>query len=251
MRFLIILSLFFPLVSNCQFTIIPTGTSESLTDFYVENDFILIMGGSNYLGKCHGECDDLMQFNSPTPAGYSQKDLSLIDTSTFGMISFTLFPHHGIVFITEDGGSSWIEILDTSDYYFSNSVMFNRDTGSVVSTFYESLSTGDFGANWQNVSHGLVISSELMRLNDSVAIMGTLEDFNYTTDKGQSWQTDAGFVQSPPRAFSANNLDTIYAVCAGNTGVYLTYTFDLLGSNWVDVWVPEFYPEGIYVKNWD
>ena len=63
MRFLIILSLFFPLVSNCQFTIIPTGTSESLTDFYVENDFILIMGGSNYLGKCHGECDDLMQFN--------------------------------------------------------------------------------------------------------------------------------------------------------------------------------------------
>lgn len=233
-----------------QFTIIPTGTINNTGEINRIDDFILINFPGGDLAKCYGDCDNLIYLNAPGSPGYLTDNVTLLDTNTIYMLSFVGFPHHGLVFKSEDGGSSWETLLDTTNMLLTDFIMFDTINGFVAKSFYVSLLTADDGQTWSAGSHPLVICETSLKINDSTAIIGVNEHVSITTDKGLSWQGD-GFPQSHPRAFFAKNLDSIYAITYGVTGIFFAHTFDLPAQGWTKRTIPDFDPYGLFVKTKD
>ncbi len=233
-----------------QFTIIPTSTTSSITEIQKEGDFVLINGIDGYLAKCYGDCDELFNLTVVGDFDYKRDNLHLIDTSTFYMTSQTDFPHHGYVFKSVDGGYSWETLLDTNDILFEGFVMFDTLNGFLISSLYNALSTADEGGNWADDYYPLLTISTSLKINDSTAILGVLEDIRYTTDKGDSW-SGTSFVQSSPVDFYATSLDSVYAVTIGGVGQFFSYNFALGESAWQNENISDFLPLGLHVKSVD
>lgn len=251
MRFTIVIAfLINQIVGFSQFTIIPTSTSSSITEIQKDGDFVLINGIDGYLSKCYGDCNELINLSVVGDFGYNRDNLHLIDTSTFYLTSHTDFPHHGYIFKSIDGGYSWETMLDTSDVLFESFVMFDTANGFLISSLYNALSTANGGEYWVDDYYPLPTISTSLKINDSTAIIGVLEDIRYTTDKGNSW-SGTSFVQSSPLDFYAPSLDSIYAVTVGGIGQFLSYNFALGESAWQNKSINDFLPFGLHVKSPD
>lgn len=230
-----------------QHTIIPTGTVSPIHEIEFAGDSILILGKDGFFAKCNGDCSELINRTTPGYAGYSRNDLMVLAPDTYYLISHKDFPHHGYVLKSENGGDSWEVVLDTNDILFTSFFMFDESYGSIITTFYRSILTSNSGETWTEESHGLIGSSASLKINDSTAVMGVTEDFNFTTDKGVTWQSTS-FPQSPPTSFFAEHPDSIFAVTYGGTGCFFTYCFSPGESSWTKENITDFIPLGLYVR---
>lgn len=233
-----------------QHTIIPTGTDSPIHEIEFAGDNVLILGKDGFFARCNGDCSELTNLTTPGYTGYSRNDLMVLDPETYYLISHKDFPHHGYVLKSGNGGDTWEEVLDTNDILFTGFFMFDENYGSVITTFYRSVITTNSGETWAEKSHGLIGSSASLKINDSTAVMGVTEDFNFTTDKGMTWQSTS-FPQSPPTSFFAEHPDSIFAVTYGGTGCFFTYCFAPGKSVWTKKNISGFIPFGLYVKGLD
>jgi photosystem II stability/assembly factor-like uncharacterized protein len=247
------LSLFLILVQssiycNGQFSIIPTGTDNTLNEIERNEAYVLVNGLQGYLARISLESGELTPLTTLNPFGYTQKGLHLIDADHYYLSSSKGFPHRGFIFESHDLGTTWHEIYDTTEMLFNNFVMFDSLHGCITSTFYRTINTANGGLSWNVYTDGLIGTSAIKRVNDSSAVMGITEKFRYTTDYGVNW-SGSSFVQSVPRAYFAPKIDSIFAVTYGVTGVFFTYSLNLFEWGWNKKNIPDFEPFGLYVKS--
>lgn len=244
-----IISLFLcNVLTIAQHEIIPTETDAPISEIELDGDKVLILGKDGYFVSCTGDCTELTELTNPGFSEYSRNSLTVLNPDQYYLVSHKDFPHHGYVLKTDNGGESWEVLLDTTDLLFTGFFMFDEDNGSIITTFYRSIMTSNSGIAWTEGSHGLIGSSASLKVNDSSAVMGITEDFNYTTDKGVTWLSKS-FPQSPPTSFYANHPDSVFAVTYGGTGTYFTYCLDIEESGWIKKEIDHFIPFGLYVKS--
>lgn len=232
-----------------QFTQIPTGTNLSIFELSVKDDYVLL-GGSPYLANCTGDCDSVNIMSTPTLAGHSQRGSQVLDSNHLYLSSHQNGgQYQTIIFGSSDGGQNWNQLIDTTGSPYNDLFVFDTSSISIIHKFYTSFYTLDGGITWGDSDHNLIISSASCKVNDSTSILGTTSSIRYTKNKGQTWSSNS-FVQSAPRAFFANSLDSIYAVSYGGNGVFFSYAFNIeTGGNWVHKFMPGWSPYDIYVKS--
>jgi len=245
-----ILFLFSVTFVSAQYTVISSFCESEYMELQMTDDVLYILGNDGYFGKLNDSKDGIIELTSPGLMGYTRENLHVIHPDSIYVSSHKDFPHHGYILESTDGGVTWNEILDTTDILFTEFIMFTPDQGAVITTFYRSLLTSNNGLNWEEDNHGLIGSSASLRINDSTGIIGITEDFNLTTNGGESWESSS-FVQSVPQAFYAENKDSIFAVTNGVTGVFFSYTMNFGESAWVNRSIPDFSPRGVCVKAMD
>lgn len=229
------------------YNIIPTNTTNNIGQIEREEDFILINFPQGELAKCYGQCDELIYLNSPGISGYITDNLNMIDTSTFYLLSFVGFPHHGLVYQSLDGGNTWNTLLDTTDKLLTDLIVFDTVL-FVTRSNYGAMFSNDNGASWNVGVNPLIYPTAHIKLNDSTAIIGTTEHTSISTDRGQSWD-GLGFTQAAPRAFHATHLDSMYAISTISSGVYFSYRFGSTPGYWYENFIPDLDPYGIFAKN--
>jgi len=150
----------------------------NIGEIHKKGDFIIVNGPAGFLAKCYGGCDYLTNLTVPDFTGYYSDKISLIDTNNIYLISHVGFPHYGYVFKSEDVGNSWVALYDTTDFLFTDFMMFDTLNGFVLSTFYKSVMTNNDGAVWATGVHPLIITSASLKINDSTAIIGANRQVN-------------------------------------------------------------------------
>lgn len=72
-------------INNCysQYTIIQTGSETNLTQIKKSENTIIINGVNNYLVKCSGDCDQLIQIPPNSPINTDSRNLNVLDSSTY------------------------------------------------------------------------------------------------------------------------------------------------------------------------
>lgn len=233
-----------------QFTIIPTYSESDRFEVQMVNGVVFILGNDGYFAKLNETYDEIIPLVSPGMAGFTRDNLNVLNQDTIYVSCHKDFPHHGYVMESTDGGESWSNILDTTDILFTDLLMFDSNHGVVITTFYRSLLTVNNGEDWTEGYHGLIGSSASYKLNDSTGMIGISDDFNITTDKGESWEV-SGFIHSTPQAFYSKHKDSIYAVTYGGDGVFFAYIHNFGEEAWIERSIPDFEPRGVNVKNTD
>lgn len=236
--------------SYSQYSIIPTGTTTAIHELYKNGNTVFINGVNNFLAKCNDNCDDLVPLNPPGPLNYYNGHLNVLDTNTIFIASFfATSPYHAIISKSINGGQSWIAVLDTISEDFFIRGLFVFDTNNIVLpvSIYNTFVSSNGGSSWlQGAQHNMLAPATAMKINDSTAIMGSLENFSITFNKGISWE-GTGFIQSSPTDFFANSSDSIYAVTDSGIGTYFSYIFGSPQTNRVDKQIPMMDPQGVFV----
>ena len=253
-QFLSVLFLLFVMVNGySQHSIITTNTITDITRIKKVDNVVVINGRNNFFAKCYDNCDQLITLQPAGPFNYNNNYVNVIDTNTFYVSSFVASnPYHAIVSKTNDGGQTWIPVLDTLSMEFFTVGLFVFDTNNIAlcSTQGRTFVTNNGGDNWETgPQNGMPIVSGSFRINDSTAIIGVQERLRITTDKGSSW-IGGSFLQANPSSFYAVTIDSIYMVSSGMAGTYFNYIFDQPFSS-IDKNIPMMDPIGLYVVSKD
>ncbi len=233
-----------------QHELISTGTTTTIHELNRNGNTVFINGVNNYFAKCTDNCDDLVPLNPPGPLNYYNGHLNVLNTNIIYIASFLpASPYHAIISKSTNGGQNWTTVLDTISEDFFVRGLFVFDTNNLVLpvSIYNTYVSSNGGNDWlQGAQHNMLAPATSMKINDSTAIMGSLERFSITMNKGGSWQ-GTGFIQSSPTDFFANSFDSIYAVTESGIGSYFCYIFGTPQTDRVDKQIPMMDPKGVYV----
>lgn len=213
--------------ANAQYTVIPTSTTFDI--FEIEkfgNDFY-VNSYDGYLGKYSYGSGGVDVLTSPNVSwDYIQRFLNVIDTNQLLITSHHQTMHIGYVFKSDDGGNSWITILDSTQYYIKGMIAFDSLKVSVPSINYDILRTSNGGLSWsvQNLT-GLIVVSAQYKLNDSVAYIGVLERMSYTQDAGETW-SGISYNQKSPTSIFALNTDSLFVTTYHQYYAHFCYNFN-------------------------
>lgn len=239
-------------INNCysQYTIIQTVSETNLTQLKKSENTIIINGINNFLVKCSGDCDQLIQIPPNSPINTDSRNLNVLDSSTYFLtyLNTGIQPYNAIITKTNDGGLTWNNILDTlsNDFYVCGLIPFDTNHITLLSSQNRTFNTENNGVSWsQGPSHGMPISTASLRINDSTAIAGVNQLLRITYDQGNSW-IGSLYLQADPLQFSAKSIDSIYFVSAGLSGTYLSYFFGDFTSR-IDKPINIIEPTGLYV----
>ena len=228
---------------TAQIQIVNSQTTDMLVSLHSIDTVVYIAGSYDYVAKCAKGCDQIIPLNL-SGLNYQRLTFSPVSADTIYALSTNYFPHNALFFQSNDGGANWILKWDTSGVFMDYLTMFNSKDGFIPSTSHKAFKTNNAGLTWHYVSNPLIIISAKSKLNDSTLGMGISERFCISYNKGEDWTCNS-FVQSNPRDFHFLSDSVFYAVSAGATGRYFSFSMDA-GKNWVDQTIFGIDPYGVY-----
>lgn len=243
---------FIQLVTNytfAQYEVIPTGTTIDIDEIEKFGDNVVIMGNTQFLVKCSGDC---LNLQSILPAGmeipFGNRSLIVTDTNKYYFLNMnSMLPSmYSKLYTTSDGGQSWNVHVLPNFFVTSNLLVFD-------SSYYLALDdnqgiyTLDGGMNWlQGTTLPFVTVASSFCINDSTAVVGGFQKIAYTTNRGVNWTTDE-YIQASPLNYASTDLDSLYFVSNSAVNGTLSFIFNPDLSNRIDRVIPKTLPIGIYV----
>ncbi len=247
----IILLLLLPFFGWVQHSIIPTGTILDIQQLEVKDGHVFANSSQGYLSTCTGDCDDLVSLSCPNVAPfYYQSFLNVIDSNELFVTSFRGLNHPGYIYRSSDGGTSWNEILDTTNLFFQRLLVFDTSNISLVNSWYNSIYTSNGGNNWTSSSHSQIVITAATVVNDSTAFIAEPSGMQITTNRGITWGGLGGGAYGEVKDVFAFSPDSIIAVSTANSGNEFSYNFSWGNVMWTNEFL-NYKPYALCVKSVD